>query len=1305
MVGDHRSPDVCDEIGTAVSQRLAQSAGTFAVLVISFAAMLGIYASPAQAAPETIAELGSDASQVDFPLGVAVHQASGGVYVAEGNNRRISKFDSDGDFLLAWGFGVRDGKTAALQTCGPQAAPPQKWCFQSNFVSNNNAGNVLPTAVAVDQVSGNIFVADRTKRRITKFSESGQFVFLVGRNVNATKVALGAGATQAEKNICTSASGDTCTAGASGTGLNEFASPRSLAITSSGIVWVGDTNRLKSFNATTGAPGAEIVLAGAGNTLSLAMNSEEDFYVKSASLTGIRKLAGPNKPVPGELLEILDDLPGLARTVTLDEDDNVYIGDATSPYRFMKFSPAGEQAAQFGAGEVIGSPGYQFEGANALAVGEAAGRLYVASSDTGANSAVQSFPLPEPGPLVETQGVEDILPTTATLTGRINPENDETTYQFEYGTSASYGSSTAIETLIVNGFEGEDVEAQLAELLPSTTYHFRVVAINKCNPSEPAEVCITEGEDRTFATPPAVVIDPQWATDVTAHSAILHAELDPLGVEAEAWLEYGTSEGYGQAISLASLGTGFGAVTRQVALTELQAVTTYHYRFAARDERDGTTYTVFGPDHSFTTQFGGLGFSLADNRAWELVSPPDKHGARLVGGGEIHIQASSDGNGLAYQSSLSTEIDPEGNRILEPSMNLTHRSVDGSWHSEDITSPNDEVSPLAIGNGTEYKLFSEDLSEALVEPRSRTLLSPEASERTPYLRENVDPVAYTPLVTGKEPNANVPPGTEFGGNKNIPGVLVAGVSPDFRHVALVSEVPLVEDVAVSGQTIYEWSNGQIKPVSVLPAAEGGTMVAARQIGSGSGSTRGALSEDGSRVFWSVETAGNISALYVRDTESEESGRLDVKQIDASGIGTAQPIFQGASADGKSVFFTDSRQLTEDASLSGFDLYRCQLPPGSPASGCATLTNISALAEADASTEVEGFALGVAKDAQVIYFVARGVLDTAPNPSGASAISGEPNLYVWQQGEGVRFIATLAEEDKNNWARAFAQSASASPSGRFLAFMSQRSLTGYDNRDATTGEPAQELFRYDSLVDRLECVSCNPNGARPHSATVPEHNSLVDPQELWEVQRTAAILPQAITITVQGVSLYRPRAVLDNGRVFFNAVDSLVSADSNQQWDVYQHEPTGVGDCLESSGGASISRSAGGCISLVSSGAAEEEAAFFDASEVGDDAFFSTPARLSVLDKDKEVDIYDARVNGVEATLSLDAECLGEACQPLAQPPSDPTPASAAFHGPGNLRPAARKHCPKGKRRVKRQGKVRCVARKHRKASATRRTGR
>ena len=1126
---------------------------------------------------------------------------------------------------------------------------------------------------------------------------------MVGRDVNKTKVALGGGATQAEKNICTASSGDTCGSGIEGTGPNEFNNTlATVAVDTAGVVWVGVTNRLASFSAT-GTAGTEIALPGAGNTQSLALDSEGNFYVISASIAGVRKLEGGT----GVLLQTLD-AGGLPRTVSLDEDDDVYVGDQTNPYRFKVYNPAGTQIRQFGTGQVIGAPGASNSlGGNGLAVDKVAGKLYAASSRAAeAESVVQAFSLPEPGPIVEKQGAEDILPTSATLTATINPEGDETTYRFEYGTSESYGQSTPVKTVPGSGFEGEPVVGQISGLQPVTTYHFRVVATNHCNPSLPSEECTTLGEDVAFTT--VLGFGPQWATDVTAHSAVLHAELDPLGAESEAWIEYGTDESYGHVVPLANLGDGIGAVLRQASLIGLQAATTYHYRFAIRDEREGIVNISHGADGTFTTQFGGLGFELADGRIWEMVTPPDKHGARLLGGGERHLQASADGNGLGYQSNLSTAVDPQGNRTPEPSMNLARRDGDGLWHSEDITSPNDLVTGAAGGNGTEYKLFSSDLSEAVVEPRSGTPLSPEASERTPYLRQNLGPFSYRPLVTGKEPFANVPPGTEFSGSAFVGAVTVVGASPDFRHFALKSAVPLVEGAVVSGPTIYEWSGGQILPVSVLPAGEGGALVSAQQVGSGRSSVRGAISEDGSRVFWSAGSSGIQTALYVRDTEAGETARLDVVQS-GGGAGAARPLFQGASADGTVIYFTDSQRLTEDASAKGSDLYRCELPPGSIASGCATLTDIS-VPVTDENAEAQGVAAGITDDGATIYFVARGVLDPSPNQPEEHPVPGKPNLYAWREDIGADYIATLADEDEQDWGGSAEPSvaelsAGASPSGRYLAFMSQRSLTGYDNHDATAGDPVLELFRYDASTDQIDCISCNPTGARPHGASPPGVNSLVDPIGLFNGQRAAATLPLAISITLKGVSLYRPRSVLDNGRVFFNAVDSLVPADSNGQWDVYQYEPVGAGDCVASSGGASIFRSAGGCVSLLSSGTAEKEAAFFDASESGDDAFFFTPARLSVLDEDGEVDIYDARVDGVLATRQASPECLGEACQPLAQAPNDPTPASAAFHGPGNLRPAARKRCPKGKKQVRQRGRVRCVAKKPRRAAGDRRVTR
>jgi hypothetical protein len=38
-----------------------------------------------------------------------------------------------------------------------------------------------------------------------------------------------------------------------------------------------------------------------------------------------------------------------------------------------------------------------------------------------------------------------------------------------------------------------------------------------------------------------------------------------------------------------------------------------------------------------------------------------------------------------------------------------------------------------------------------------------------------------------------------------------------------------------------------------------------------------------------------------------------------------------------------------------------------------------------------------------------------------------------------------------------------PDGRYLVFMFQRSLSGYDNRDVVSGEPDEEVYLYDAVI--------------------------------------------------------------------------------------------------------------------------------------------------------------------------------------------------------------------------------------------------
>jgi hypothetical protein len=789
--------------------------------------------------------------------------------------------------------------------------------------------------------------------------------------------------------------------------------------------------------------------------------------------------------------------------------------------------------------------------------------------------------------------------------------------------------------------------------------------------------------------PPTIVATS--VKDVSATAATLLAEINPNSFQTSYRFEYGlagcaTSVCASVPVGEGAIGGGHTPVSVAQSVTGLQPDTTYHYRVVAQN-LEGTTE---GADAVFTTQSPGLSFLLADNRAWEMVSPANKHEGRLVGSAWGLIQASSGGDTVSFLSKGSIGGELEGSRSPEAVSVLAGHGPEG-WSAKDISTPNSAVSPVAVGDLGEYKLFDPELSRSVISPRSSTPLSAEASERGPYLREEGKPPAYRPLVTGKAGFANVPEGTEFGGKETqaVSGVSIVGASRDLGKVVLQSDVPLAEGAHQGA--LYEWADGQLLPVSLLPPSEGGESVLARI---GGGSTRGAVSADGSRIFWSASATGG---LYIRDTGTGESSRLD-EVSGGSGAGTVEPLFQEASSDGQVIFFTDEQQLTGDASPSGADLYRCEVPGGSEPPACASLTNISAAEVPGTNSDVLGLIAGAAENGSRAYFVAKGVLTSAPNEGGESATAGQPNLYLWQEGEGVRFVARLSVGDSSNW-RPFSGTkgdikltVGVSPTARYLAFESERPLTGYDSRDVASGQNVQEAFRYDAVTDRLACVSCIPTGARSHAGTLGQA-PLVDPRGVWEGRRPAAILPQATAATIEGPALYRPRGVLDNGRVFFNAVDALVPGDSNGQWDVYEYEPVGVGDCTGSSGTAGVARSAGGCVALISSGTAEKEAGFMDASTSGNDVFFLTPARLSITDGDQELDVYDARVDGVTAVEMPRSECSGESCQSPAPGPAEASISSATFNGAGNIRTKA-KRCRKRSKAVRHNGKTRCVPRKH-----------
>jgi hypothetical protein len=209
-------------------------------------------------------------------------------------------------------------------------------------------------------------------------------------------------------------------------------------------------------------------------------------------------------------------------------------------------------------------------------------------------------------------------------------------------------------------------------------------------------------------------------------------------------------------------------------------------------------------------------------------------------------------------------------------------------------------------------------------------------------------------------------------------------------------------------------------------------------------------------------------------------------------------------------------------------------------------------------------------------------------------------------------------------------------------MSDRSLTGYDNRDASSGEPDEEVFLYDADTNHLSCVSCNPSGGRPEGMFEAENTfPLVDHQKLWSKRWLAGSLPGSGKVNL-GAVVYQSRYLSDSGRLFFTSSDTLVPQDINGRMDVYEFEPEGVGGCV--AGSATFNAVMGGCVDLISSGSSSEESAFMDASESGNDVFFLTAAKLRPEDYDSGLDMYDARV-------------CSDASPCLPVPPAGPPPCS------------------------------------------------
>jgi hypothetical protein len=1255
---------------------------------------------------------------------VAADRATHDVYVGDIANRRVEKFDSEGHFLFMFGAEVNkteveSGTATAAQEnlCpidpGDVCQPGTATTAPGGFLGAGGV-EVQLLSVAVDNSPGpsrgNVYVGDNGGHLVSKFDEEGHLISSWGNN-----------------GPLETPNGQLNGSNATGPRFGPFSQIEGIAVDVSGDLWVN--SRPNAVTANTmfefGQDGKFITdwpadpPIGIGPALDSAGNIYNGLHVVKYDPAGLELgyvFVSPNRP-------------GVTRATSLAVDpsvDELYVGvqlptePATSAVQRFDSSCHPTRAVEGAEHPCTPVESIDLGGSQprALALDPSGHALYVSVGQvSGQPSQILVYAF-KTVPDTTTTKASGFTSSTATLGGAVNPVGlPVTECFFEWGETESYGNTAECEPAAASlgsGTSPVPVHAQISGLQSGHTYHFRLVAAN-ANDKNGLVDQPERGADLAFGPPK---VESSSTLEVSSADAFLEGVVNPNNIATTAWLEYGTKAGgYAHSTSKVDLADGGLGVAFSPRVHSLAPGTTYHYRVVA----ESALGVSQGPDTSFTTQ-PVEPFGLPDGRGYELVSPPDKRGGIIEGLGTGVTEASASGNAITYLANAPIERNPPGYGGSSQAVSI--RGSDG-WATSVIASPHQRAAGSGPGSTPEYRLFAEDFSAALLQPFGpfNPDLSDRASEQTPYLRAlgSCAKDCYGPLVTGKPGFANVPEETHFGREfecdqeqlvgitaSSICGPRLLGGTPTLSHAILWSTEPLVEGAPEGGErsrgSLYEWtrSSGSLQLISILPPngsgeelpAPVGTALFGRNFVISGGEAPRAISTDGSRVIWSSE-----SRLFLRDTElgNEQTVQLDLKDPSCVSCESGAGSYQIASENGSRVFFTDSRHLTANSGGTPreSDLYECSITEDESGRLKCTLTDLTPKVQTE-SAGVRKNILGASSDGSSVYFAASAVLASNEGADGSFAgpatceeVPGSVcNLYLVHDG-AITFIATASGGDRADWEGAQAwQPTRVSPDGNWFTFMSQRSLTGYDNRDLQSKQLDAEIYLYDAASNRLSCASCDPTGARPtgipYGPLESGNDSLHTLRGEWgSTEWVAALLPQSTSAWGEDGSAYQARYLSDSGRLYFNALGGLVPSDSNGTGDVYEFEQpqapgqTDSDSCSPDS--PAFSQHSGGCLSLISSGTSKESASFLDASGSGDDVFFRTSQSLTPKDVDTANDVYDARVGGGEPEAVKPVECSGDACQQPAAPPNDATPGSLTFQGTGNV-----VECPNGK--VKKNGK-------------------
>jgi C1A family cysteine protease len=215
-------------------------------------------------------------------------------------------------------------------------------------------------------------------------------------------------------------------------------------------------------------------------------------------------------------------------------------------------------------------------------------------------------PVVQGPPIAETNTATGVSNSGAVTNGIVNASNLQTIMTFQYGLTTSYSNSVNATPGGVNGNSNTPVNAVLTGLLNSTTYHYRVKAVNSMG--------TTYGNDLTFTTtsqgPPLAIS--VAATNISYDGATANGTVNANNLSTSVTFQYGLTTSYGNTVNAVPYtvnGTTNTAVSAM--LSGLLPNTTYHFMVIASNSMG----TAYGNDLTFTTLQNGCADNYEPNNS------------------------------------------------------------------------------------------------------------------------------------------------------------------------------------------------------------------------------------------------------------------------------------------------------------------------------------------------------------------------------------------------------------------------------------------------------------------------------------------------------------------------------------------------------------------------------------------------------------------------------------------------------------------------------------------------------------------